>query len=326
MTSTPPDPHTGPDPVPGAGAAGMAGLDLAGTVVERVLRDGDKSLLATGHHAGRPVVVKALVPTDGFWRDKLAHEISVYRALATVAAPVRTPGLVHTDGERLLIIDQLPGRVLDSERYPTRALTDELTAAITAVTGFTAWAPPAGALAPVFDCPERLHRYRGFFDAGDAAILDRLVAELDAPTAVAHGDPLPANMLLTTADTADPRGPIGGRGSGDGVALLDFEFTGLFLPGFDLAMLHTLLAVTPGAQQRIRGAAAAAGIDERALLVNRAIVLARELRIHRALDATAGSGTAVLRRDRLALLEPQRRALYRAPCRSTADADRARPP
>jgi len=30
-------------------------------------------------------------------------------------------------------------------------------------------------------------------------------------------------------------------------ALLDWEFTGLFLPGFDLAMLSVLLAGTPGA-------------------------------------------------------------------------------
>lgn len=298
MTSMPPELPIDPDAA--AAAVGLAGVDLGGTTVERVLRVSDKSLLATGHRFGRPVVVKALTTTEALWRGTLAHEIAVYRALALAPAPVTTPGLVHTDGERLLVIDQLPGRPLDTDRYPTRALSDdEVTAAIDAVTGFAAWAPPAGTLSPVFDYPDRLRRYRGFLDAADTAVLARLLDELGAPDAVAHGDPLPANLLLTA--TEDGAGAAG-------VAVLDFEFTGLFLPGFDLALLHTLLAATPGAQDRIRVAAAAAGIDARALLVNRAIVLTRELRIHRELDR---AGTAVLRRDRLALIEPQLHALTR---------------
>ena len=61
---------------------------------------------------------------------------------------------------------------------------------------------------------------------------------------------------------------------------MDFEFTGRFLPGFDLAMLHTLLGASPQVRERIRGLVADAGI-ERPFLLNRAIVLARELRMHR---------------------------------------------
>ncbi|MGH3814768.1 MAG: hypothetical protein ACRDUV_20370 [Pseudonocardiaceae bacterium] len=33
--------------------------------------------------------------------------------------------------------------------------------------------------------------------------------------------------------------------------MLDWEFTGLYLPGFDLALLHTLITVTPHARNRI---------------------------------------------------------------------------
>lgn len=117
----------------------------------------------------------------------------------------------------------------------------------------------------------------------------------------AHGDPLPANLLLTDAVDAARTGA--GPGQGLRCALLDFEYTGLYVPGFDLAMLHTLLGATPTARARIRRVVAQAGIEE-AFLVNRAVVLTRELRIHRELDH------GPLRRDRLALIEPQLAELH----------------
>lgn len=302
MTPVPPDPrYPGPRPGPERPGLGwLAGLDLAGTTVEALLHTTDKTLLAAGHRGGRPVVVKALTSTDPFWREKFAHEISVYRAMARTPAPVDTPALVHTDGHSLLVLDRLPGRVLDLDRYPTRALTDdELTAAIATVTRFGTWRPPPGALRAVFDYPDRLRRYGPLLGPGPTAVLTRLLAELGEPAAPAHGDPLPGNLILSPtpgqATAASPGAPAGAVTG----ALVDFEFTGLFLPGLDLAVLHTLLAATPGAPARIRASATAAGVDERALLVNRAVVLARELRIHRELPDGA------LRRERLALIEPQ---------------------
>lgn len=288
MTPVPPDPRHPEQPGPERPGLGwLAGLDLAGTTVEALLHTTDKTLLAAGHRGGRPVVVKALTSTDPFWQEKFAHEISVYRAMADTPAPVDTPALVHTDGHSLLVLDRLPGRVLDADRYPTRALTDdELTAAIATVTRFGTWRPPPGALRAVFDYPDRLRRYGPLLGPGPTAVLTRLCADLGEPAAPAHGDPLPGNIILSPT----PR---------QGAALVDFEFTGLFLPGLDLAVLHTLLAATPGAPARIRAGAAAAGVDSRALLVNRAVVLARELRIHRELPDGA------LRRERLALIEPQ---------------------
>jgi hypothetical protein len=62
-------------------------------------------------------------------------------------------------------------------------------------------------------------------------------------------------------------------------ALLDWEFTGLFLPGFDLAMLSVLLAGTPGAAALLEDAVCRTGAEE-AYLVNLAVVLSRERRIH----------------------------------------------
>ena len=65
-------------------------------------------------------------------------------------------------------------------------------------------------------------------------------------------------------------------------------------------MLHALLAATPGAQDRIEALASDAGP---AFLVNQAMVLSRELRIHAELP------DGELRASRLALLRPQWQAL-----------------
>jgi hypothetical protein len=62
-------------------------------------------------------------------------------------------------------------------------------------------------------------------------------------------------------------------------ALLDWEFTGRYLPGFDLAMLGVLLAGTPGAADVVNDLVSQTGHDD-AYLVNLAIVLSRERRIH----------------------------------------------
>jgi hypothetical protein len=268
----------------------LADADLGGAVPDEVLRATGKSLLALGHRDGQPVVIKALCTTEEFWAQKLVREIRVYQAFTQTPPPARVPRLVHTDGHRVLVLERIPGHVADPERYPGHPLPPApLEAVLDAVTAFARWDPPAGALAPVFDYADRIGRYHrgGFFDDGDAVALRALLAELPPPGQPNHGDPLPSNLLLTTDG---------------GCALLDFEFTGLFLPGFDLAMLHALLAGTPGAQDRIHALVCEAGIGP-AFLVNQAMVLSRELRIHAELP------DAELRASRLALLRPQWQAL-----------------
>ncbi|MGH3067700.1 MAG: phosphotransferase family protein [Streptosporangiaceae bacterium] len=270
----------------------LDGADLGGAVPEKVLRATGKSLLALGHRDGRTVVIKALCTGEEFWVQKLAREIRVYRAFAQAPPPVRVPRLVHTDGRAVLVLEHIPGHVADPGRYPARPLHPAaLDSVLNAVTALARWTPPPGALAPVLDYPDRITRYHaaGFLDDGDASALRALLAGLPRPGQPNHGDPLPSNLLLTASG---------------GCALLDFEFTGLFLPGFDLAMLHALLAGTPGAQDRIEDLAAGAGIWP-AFLVNQAMALTRELRIHAELPDSEGE----LRASRLAFLRPQWQAL-----------------
>lgn len=265
----------------------LATVDLGGAVLSEVLRESDKSLLALGRWKMLPVVIKLLRSDEGFWRARFAHEIRLYQAFAEQPPPVRVPRLVHTDGHTVLVVEHIPGQVVDAERYPGQPLpAATLDAVLDTITAFAEWRPPRGVLAPAFDYSDRVERYHraGFLDADDRAALHALLAEFPPPSHPAHGDPLPANLLLTA--------------NGGKCVLLDFEFTGLFVPGFDLTMLHTLLAGTPGAHDRIEALMAKAGIEV-PFLINQAMVLSRELRLHTELPV------GHFREKRLALLRPQ---------------------
>jgi hypothetical protein len=264
----------------------LATVDLGGAVLGEVLRASDKSLLALGRRNGLPVVIKALRTDEEFWQAKFTHEIRLYQAFTKNPPPVRVPTLVHTDGHSVLVIEHIPGHPVDAERYPEQPLpADTLDTVLDTVTAFAQWTPPPGVLAPVFHYPDRVERYHhaGFFDEDDRIALHALLEETPPPWQANHGDPLPANLLL-----AEPGGCVP----------LDFEFTGLFLPGFDLAMLHTLLARTPGAQDAVDAVVGEAGIEV-PFLINQAMVLSRELRLHTELPE------GEFRARRLALLEPE---------------------
>lgn len=238
--------------------------------VDRILRRTGKSLLAAGIYADQPAVVKLLLDNDAEWVSRWRHEIDAYRVFSQQPPPVRTPKLLHTDGERLLILEHLDGQVLDHVRYPQAAPSPEVVRTIvTTLSRNNGWHPPSGAFGKIFDYPARVERYRtaGYLDDTDANNLWALLARCADTGEFNHGDPLPSNILLPADGTC---------------ALLDWEFAGLFLPGFDLAMLHTLLSAAPTAQQIIDATVDDAGIED-PFTVNLAMVLTRELRIHREL-------------------------------------------
>jgi Phosphotransferase enzyme family len=238
--------------------------------VDRVLHYGGKSVLAVGYVGEQPVVIKMSAGGDPMWRLRQRHEIAVYMIFAKHPPPVRVPRLVCTDGESIVVMERLEGTPLDIGRYPRRPLTEQ---EIQATTGLVRtlhdWQPLPGGFQPVFGYRDRIARYHtaGYFGDRDRRALELLLARCGQPDQLNHGDPLPGNILRTS----------------DGAwALLDWEFTGLFLPGFDLAMLGILLAETPAVAGHIDGIVAETGQLD-AYLVNLAMVLSRELHIHREL-------------------------------------------
>jgi hypothetical protein len=235
--------------------------------VDRVLRHDGKSMLAGGYVGEQPVVIKMSADADPQWRMRQRHEIGVYLIFAEHPPPVRVPRLVCTDGESMVVIERLEGTPLDTGRYPERPLTEqEVYATTELVRMLHDWRPLPGGFGPVFTYRDRIARYHaaGYLGDSDCGALDRLLARCGRPSQLNHGDPLPGNILSTP---------------GGEWALLDWEFTGLFLPGFDLAMLQILLAGTPAAAGHIEAIVAETGQLD-AYLVNLAVVLSRERHIH----------------------------------------------
>lgn len=261
-------------------AAGRLGL-----VLDSVLRRTDKTLLVRGTFGGVPVAVKYLLDDDPFWADKWRHEAAVYGSFEESPPPIRIPRLLHTDGARLLVLEWIDGRPLDEDRYPVRELTPgEADAALSCVTALNVWRGAESRFDTVFDYRDRISRYheRGYLTDDDRDALHQLLGRARAADQINHGDPVPANILI----------------GADGVAsLLDWEFTGLFLPGFDLAMLHTQLgAHTAALRDRVDELVASSGIEDE-FVINLAAVLTRELRIHHELSE------GLLRSTRLPLIE-----------------------
>ncbi|GAB2745958.1 hypothetical protein GCM10027174_19800 [Salinifilum aidingensis] len=252
-------------------------------VAERELTCSDKALVTAGHLDGHPVVAKQLTSLDAYWRGRFAHEIAVHRAVAQPPAPAGPPQLRDTDGQCVLVVDDLGGAALHPQRYPQHVCLPQLRAALATLHRLHTWAPPVDSEVWRPDRDEAADLARaeatGWGEDRDWARLQHLLATT-SPSEPAHGDVVPPNILLT----------------GEGIArLVDWEFAGLRRPGWDLALLHTLLTRTPVAQHLLAEHAATTGVWD-GFLLQRALAIAREVRIHTALPDD------ILRSQRLALL------------------------
>ncbi|MGW1073131.1 phosphotransferase [Streptomyces sp. NPDC002537] len=213
---------------------------------------------------------------EGFWREKFAREAAAYHAFARSTPPVHLPRLLGADAQAgIVILERMPGQPLHTERCPPVPLQpSRVRAAVDTVGRLAHWRPAPGAFTQVWDYPQRFQRYHGYglLDTDDHRALAHLLDTAGADRHFAHGDPLPANILINTRP--DERR--------HDVSLIDWEFAGYYLPHLDWALLWVLLASDPSArvliEERVHqgGPARAA-----AFTVNTAMVLTRELRTHR---------------------------------------------
>ena len=260
----------------------------AGLISTHVVRHAGKSLLVAGEMDGELVIAKILITGDPFWVAKWRHEIDIYRSFARERPPIRIPELKWTNGETALILERIVAHPADEGRYLSRALDPgDISAVIATVQAISTWQPVlpgSPALRVMVNYEKRIERYyrRGFFTDADQEALTRLLARCGKRREFGHGDLLPANVLL---------------GPGHGCTLVDWEFGGQYLAGYDLATLYVLFGdAAPEMRHRIDAAVASAGTGAE-FSVNLACILVRELRIHQELD---GADTA---RSRLPGLE-----------------------
>lgn len=113
---------------------------------------------------------------------------------------------------------------------------------------------------------DRFERYSklGLIRPNDVALLRALSTSGVSPV-FGHGDPLPSNVLFMDSK----------------YYLIDWEFGDFFLPGYDLAGLHTFAIEDPKLQHSIIDFVTAQGPDfKKSFMLNLANILSREVRTH----------------------------------------------
>lgn len=234
------------------------------------LRSTGKSVLAEGTYDNQPAIAKHLVDTAPLWAAHFAREAAALHTFTHTPPPIGAPRLLAAWPEKFLIImERLPGTVFSTQRHPPAPLNpllrDGLLDQLQALSDWT------GACGDPWnqsqDYTERINKYthtHQILSIEDAYHLTRALDGLTDNFRPAHGDLIAANVLV----------------SQDVLRLVDWEYAGSYLRGYD----HALLWVTA-----TRDVATRAAIKERlttsrkghqAFLVNTLLLLAREIRIH----------------------------------------------
>lgn len=156
---------------------------------------------------------------------------------------------------------------------------------LTALTDLGRWRPQQGAFTRTLDYLARLDRehHQGLITPQEyQALIDQLhrAGTVLVPD---HGDPLPSNFVVR------PDGQV---------TVIDWEHVGHYLPGHDLAVLWIALAATPQARPQIGEGVATGSTPSAAFTLNRAMLLVRELRTHRAVPPSAWRDERVAAIDR----------------------------
>ncbi|MFJ2958031.1 aminoglycoside phosphotransferase family protein [Streptomyces sp. NPDC087270] len=236
----------------------------------QLLRRGGRTALLIGTSGRAPAVAKCLLDHSPAWAERFRHEIAAYRTFVRQRPPVRVPRLIAADPDScVLVMERMPGRVVTPQRHPVQAPTRaDVRAALSAYSRINSWRPAPGSFDAPIDYPARIGRYHelGLLTDRDLGDLQKLLRGLaHAPGQFCHGDALLSNVLLS------PAGP----------SLVDWEHAGWYLPGYDLAVLWSVLGDDPAARRQISQQAQAQGAEARdGFLVNLMLVLTREIRTY----------------------------------------------
>ncbi len=239
----------------------------------------DTSLLLDGFLDGRAVIAKYPIDRRPFWLARARHEITVYRALTTLAPlPVTVPEMVAGDSTRhLVVVSELAGNPVHPHRYVSKPIhSGQIDAVLGALDRIHGWRPALPSALPCDDdYPSQLAAVRDprlndvdWDRAGElyTTIASRLGMEIQ------HGDAHLGNVLR------QPDGRL---------ALIDLEFTAWRLPGYDLAMLWVLLGDAPGVREQLIARIGLTAERHAAFWCSALLVCLREVTSHRRNPHTA---------------------------------------
>ncbi len=215
-----------------------------GFVAAGVLHRSPTSILLSGEVWGEPVVAKLLTSSTPFWRETFTREIDIYRFFERQRPPFKVARLVAADERQpLLVLERLDGTPVSKARYPAEEISSrQLAAVFTALRRVNDWRAPVGELRRMLDYRSRLERYRrgGQLTEEEYGHVMALLTAVGDAVEFSHGNLMLPHVLRRLDGYKEGR-----------YALVDWAFASVFLPGFDLARLWTLLRATFGARSEI---------------------------------------------------------------------------
>lgn len=191
-------------------------------------------------------MTKTLLDPHGSWplafllgtpRRAALNELRVNRMLATTAPPLRAPELVGwSQREPSLSFQAVAGSAL-GPKFPTSLPASEVEALVGLVGSLERWRPRRRWFRRL-DLGRRLelHRRRGLISDADVTALGVLAQRCANRWRFAHGDITARNVL---------------RDAWDDLWLIDWEWAGLYPPGYDMAFLWFSLLDVAGARAAV---------------------------------------------------------------------------
>ena len=204
----------------------------------QLLRRSGRTALLIGTSGRAPAVAKCLLDHSPAWAERFRHEIAAYRTFVRHRPPVRVPRLIAADPEScVLVMERMPGRVVAAAAAPARSRPParDVRAALGGVlAGSTCGGRrPASFDAPL-DYPARIGRYHelGLLTDRDMGDLQKLLHGL------AHAAGASSATATPCCPTCCSPRPV--------PSLVDWEHAGWYLPGYDLAVLWSVLGDDAG--------------------------------------------------------------------------------
>jgi hypothetical protein len=241
--------ETGPE---GQGASGWFAADEVSTLeladprylalLSAVLAGGRAKLTwsADGASVTKTLVPGVVVPhwasLLGTPREAAANELRVNRMFDRSPPPVRAPKLLSSRRGPSMTFEAVPGAPL-GPKFPSALAPDDLSGTVALARALYSFRPRRRWFRKLHVHQRlALHCRSGLITKADAEALASLAARTRGNWAFAHGDITARNVLR------DPAGNL---------ALIDWEWAGLYPAGYDLAFLWFSLVQVPNGRARV---------------------------------------------------------------------------
>lgn len=250
------------------------------------LNSSDKSFVAIGTRNDIKVIVKVLISQENTWKAKFAHEILIHDLFNKEIIPFKFAKSLFS-GDNWLIIEYIQGKEILADRYPDNILSQELVRNILNLSALiSSWDCKNKKILKIWGYEKKLEKYyeRGFISSEEKNILNDLLPAYIKELEFNHGDLLLSNIMINSSNEYIP---------------IDWEFAGLFIPGFDLALLHTILIKNDYARKSIEKIIYSKNMNI-PFLINKVFIMIREIKIHQELPNNIS-----FKNERLSFLEPE---------------------